>query len=172
MKFEDVYKKYQPVIAGWIKSKITDSCDVEELTNDVFLKVYSSLDTFDESKSSLNTWIHNITKNTLIDYFRKKRPQILSIDIDTTEETEDLSSIQIESPDLNPLAALIDKETTDKIKTAINSLPDNYAHVANLFYISNFKQKEIADQLGIPVNTVKTKLRKTRELLRAFRLTV
>ena len=69
---EKIYRDYHGKVCGYIRSKINSAQDAEDITSDVFVKVYEKLDTFDETKASLSTWIYTITRNTLTDYFRKE----------------------------------------------------------------------------------------------------
>ena len=60
---EEIYEQFRPKVFSYLYYKINDYYEAEDITEDVFLKVFKRLDTFDETKSSLNTWIFNITKN-------------------------------------------------------------------------------------------------------------
>ena len=167
--FNEIYNKYSTAITNWVASKIKPKEDVEEIVQDFFVKVYNKLVEFDENKSTMKTWIFNITKNTLIDHYRKNTPELVSIHTD--DETGE-PEIQLTSPDYDPLAALMNSEALNKIKNAIQMLPENYCHIASLFYISNFSILEIAAQESMPEGTVKTKLYRTRQLLRSLKLTI
>ena len=70
---EKIYCDYRDRIYGYVLSKINNQQDAEDIAADVFVKIYSKLDTFDKSKASLSTWIYTITRNTLTDYFRTRK---------------------------------------------------------------------------------------------------
>ena len=70
---DKIYREYQGKIYGYALSKVNNPQDAEDITSDVFLKVYEKLVTFDETKASLSTWIYTITRNTLTDYFRTRK---------------------------------------------------------------------------------------------------
>ena len=70
---EAIYRDYHGKVSGYIRSKINSPQDAEDITANVFLKVYEKLDSFDESKASLSTWIFTIARNTLIDYYRGRK---------------------------------------------------------------------------------------------------
>ena len=65
---EKIYAEYFEKVTGYIRSHIENIQDREAIASEVFLKVYAKLDSYDERKASLSTWIYTITKNTVIDY--------------------------------------------------------------------------------------------------------
>ena len=69
---EELYIEYADKVMGYIRSKITNQADAEDLHSTVFLKVYQKFDTFDQTKASVSTWIYTITKNTVTDFFRTR----------------------------------------------------------------------------------------------------
>lgn len=70
---EDIYLAYHDKVSAYIRGKVDNHHDAEDLVSQVFEKVYSKLHTFDKSKASLSTWIYTITRNTVTDYFRSQR---------------------------------------------------------------------------------------------------
>ena len=70
----EIYKDYHGKVFGYIISQVSNSDLAEDLCEDVFLKVYEKLDTFDETKASISTWIYTIARNTLTDYYRTRKP--------------------------------------------------------------------------------------------------
>ena len=80
--FNKIYNKSHKSILNFILRKVNSQMIAEELTNDVFMKVYNHLENYDESKSAMNTWIMNITSNTIIDYYRKKKLETISLNKD------------------------------------------------------------------------------------------
>ena len=70
---EDIYLAYHDKVSAYIRGKVDNHHDAEDLVSQVFEKVYSKLHTFDEGKASLSTWIYTITRNTVTDYFRSQR---------------------------------------------------------------------------------------------------
>lgn len=70
---EDIYLAYHDKVSAYIRGKVDNYHDAEDLVSQVFEKVYSKLHTFDEGKASLSTWIYTITRNIVMDYFRSQR---------------------------------------------------------------------------------------------------
>lgn len=73
MDKEKIYREYHGKVYGYILSKIGNPQDAEDIAFEVFLKVYEKLDTYDETKSSLSTWIFTITRNKLTDFYRTRK---------------------------------------------------------------------------------------------------
>lgn len=79
MKYEEVeciYQKYYLKILTFIQKKVSDPYEAEELTGDVFLSFYRNIDNYDESKSSVATWLYAITANRLKNYYRDKKEHL------------------------------------------------------------------------------------------------
>ena len=86
-----LYEEFHTKVLRYLSGKLRDSQLAEDLCSEVFLKIYEKIDTYNEKKASLSTWVFTITRNTLTDYFRTRRvceeiPETLA-DADTPEET-------------------------------------------------------------------------------------
>ena len=84
-----IYAQYRDKVFGFVRSKVFRSEDVEDLVQEVFLKVYANLDRYDEVKASLSTWIYTITRNTVYDYLKAKRDRPVFELLDNTEDATD-----------------------------------------------------------------------------------
>ena len=69
-----IYTEYSGKVMGYIRARIRSSAEAEDLHSEVFEKVLKKIGEFDPSKASLNTWIFTITRNTVIDHFRRAKP--------------------------------------------------------------------------------------------------
>ena len=69
-----IYPDYHGKIMGYIRARVTRWADAEDLCSDVFEKIQRKLEDFDDTKASVSTWIFTITRNTVIDYFRRNKP--------------------------------------------------------------------------------------------------
>ena len=123
----------------------------DDIVQDVFIKVWKNLGNFDLNKSQFKTWLFTITRNTITDYYRKKKAtpfSYLKEDELNENEIEDIAPL----PDII-LEKLQDKETLDKV---LNDLKDEYKTVVTLYYQEDMTFKEIGEVLGKPMNTVKS----------------
>jgi len=123
-----------------------------EVLNDSFLKVYENIKKFDKKKS-FKSWFRQITVNTSIDYYRKSKRMILTDDIDNYE------SVTFETFEINDLEV-------EDILNLLNSIPEHYAIVFNLYEIEGFDHKEIAEKLNISDSTSRANLSRAKKMLR------
>ncbi|MCQ2770204.1 MAG: sigma-70 family RNA polymerase sigma factor [Clostridia bacterium] len=138
---EKIYLDYHKKVLGYIYNKVNNNDLAEDLTSDVFIKVYEKLDGFDASKSSMSTWIYTIARNTLIDYYRTRK---------VSEEIPE-TLVSDESVD----GSLINKETLEELNKALQSLDERERMVVVMRYYGNKSLKEIAEHLGISYAYVK-----------------
>lgn len=137
----DIYSSYYKKVLSYLNGKVNDSFLAEEICSDVFLKVFEKLDTFDETKASVSTWIFTITRNTLTDYFRTRRV--------FSEIPEDLPA----ESDIEE--AYCREETLETLADALEALPERERDLIILHYYSGKTLKETADQMGISYAYVK-----------------
>ena len=152
MDKEKLYREYHAKVYGYIYSKINDPHDAEDITADVFVKIYAKLDTFDENKSSLSTWVYTVTRNTLTDYYRTKK--VLE---ELPETVEGGASAEDEICNAEMLEALAD---------ALETLPKRERDIIILRFYSGRTLKEIAGELDISYAYVKVLQNKALEKLR------
>ena len=138
---EAIYRDYHGKVSGYIRSKINSPQDAEDITADVFLKVYEKLDTFDETKASLSTWIYTITRNTLTDYFRTRKvfdeiPETIEDDISVAEE-------------------ICNAEMLETLADALETLEERERDIIILRFYSGKTLRDISAQMGISYAYVK-----------------
>ena len=138
---EALYREYHGKVFGYIRSKISNAEDAEDLTSDVFLKVYEKLDTFNESKSSLSTWIYTITRNTLTDYFRTRK-----VFAEIPETIEDETSVENE---------ICNAEMLETLADALETLEERERDIIILRFYSGKTLREISSQMSISYAYVK-----------------
>lgn len=138
---EAIYRDYHGKVSGYIRSKINSPQDAEDITADVFLKVYEKLDTFDETKASLSTWIYTITQNTLTDYFRTRR--VLE---EMPETVEDEVSVEDE---------VCNAEILETLADALETLEERERDIIILRFYCGKTLREISSQVSISYAYVK-----------------
>lgn len=170
MTFEQIYKKFNNKVCNYIKFKVKDEMIAEELAADVMIKVYKKLEMFDETKSTLTTWIFNIAKNTVIDYFRKAKLNTVSLEnvmgVHLGEDEPELDHIKaLTDTESNPLDKMIETEISDKLYKKFDTLSESQKVVASLHFFDGLSYDEVAEQLSLPLGTVKAKLHFARKIL-------
>jgi RNA polymerase sigma-70 factor (ECF subfamily) len=163
--FSDVYNTYYPKILKYVE-RIAAINDAEDIVQDVFNKVNSSLGTF-KGKSKLSTWIYRIATNTVIDRTRsaahKKATE--SISIDRGEDVQH-SLLAEKTPSTDQM--VIQKEMRACINEYIDKLPPDYKIVIALSEIEGIPDKEIAEILDISLGNAKVRLHRARARLKAL----
>lgn len=169
--FNEIYKDYYNKMYRYIFDRIknqSNCCtfDTEELTNDVFLKVYKHLDNYNPEIATLNTWIYKITNNTIIDWNRTKMlKQRFSID---TIQDNFSDEIKIDVPDNrvnNDFNSYDNTIIRNEIDQSINKLHGISKDIAKLYFKNEFQYSEIEKELNIPIGTVKGTIHRTKKQL-------
>lgn len=151
---DDIYRDFHGKIYAYIQSKVKDRFLAEDLTADVFLKVYERLGSFDERKSSLSTWIYTIARNTLTDYYRTRRV------IGEIPETFAVSG-SIEDDVCN-------SEMLDILADALEKLDERSRDIIIYRYYSGMTLKAIAETLNISYAYVKVLHNKALSEMKKF----
>lgn len=138
---EKIFKDYHDKVLHLIYGKINNYTLAEDLTSEVFLKVYSKLDTFDETKASISTWIYRIAQNTVIDYFRTRK-----VYSEVPEEIAQESEIDDE---------ILNNETLDALADALTELPERDRDLIILHYYHGLTLKESAERIGMSYSNAK-----------------
>jgi len=135
-----------------------------DLVQETFVKAFGSLSSY-KSEYRFTTWLYKIAANNCIDFLRKKRLDLFSLD--QPQKTKD-GEMTIELPDwtYSPEADLASKQKAISINSAIDSLPLKYREVIVFRHQQDKSYEEIAQILDIPVGTVKARIFRARELLK------
>lgn len=131
-----VYLDYQEKVAAYVRNRIADPDVAEDIVSDVFLKVYQKLEFYDKSRASLSTWIYSITKNTVIDYYKKKKTQSMSFDeVAEIEEIPDDTSVS--------------DELLENLADALEKLSERERDLIILHYYQGYTLKRISEMMGM-----------------------
>ena len=164
--FEKLMNKYYQHIYNLIYKMIFKKEDVEDLTQEAFIKAFNSLENFDR-QFAFSTWLYKIATNNSIDYLRKKKLSTFSIDKEIASEDSDFK-FEIPDTEYVPDNKIIEEERKKIIDEAIESLPDKYKKVIVLRHKNDMEYEEIAEKLELPLGTVKAHIFRGRELLNKY----
>ena len=139
--FTEIYREYQPRVMGYICARVCPRSDAEDLCSEVFEKVHLKLEGYDPSKASLSTWIYTITRNCVIDHFRRRRP--------SEELDESLSS------DFQVDEALLREETLDELADALLALPRELREIIVRRYYDEMPLTDISRAMGLSYGATK-----------------
>jgi RNA polymerase sigma-70 factor, ECF subfamily len=138
--------------------------EAEDLAQDIFLKIFKSLDTFDR-RANFQTWLISISRNLCIDHYRSVRKERETIDRDV--DANELSPVSHEE---SPAAALEQRDRVTLLRQALAALPDTLRTAVLMRDIQEWSYQEIADKLRLPEGTVKSRINRGRtELARQIR---
>jgi RNA polymerase sigma-70 factor (ECF subfamily) len=139
--------------------------EAEDLTQDIFLKIFKSLQTFDR-RANFQTWLISVSRNLCIDHYRSVRKERETIDRDV--DPGDLSPT---SHEVSPYVALEQRDRVVLLREALEKLPETLRTAVLLRDIQELSYQEIATQLRLPEGTVKSRINRGRtELARQIRV--
>jgi RNA polymerase sigma-70 factor (ECF subfamily) len=148
--------------------------DAEDLTQDVFLKIYSNLGSFDIARGSLQVWITTMTRNLLVDNFRRTKNQRVTSSLDDGwDQTEELRPVdRLVGRDPSPHEVAARKELGKMVQEALSHVSVELREAVILRDLQDMDYKEIAQVLQIPEGTVKSRISRGRaELARLLERT-
>jgi RNA polymerase sigma-70 factor (ECF subfamily) len=138
--------------------------EAEDLTQDIFLKIFKSLDTFDR-RANFQTWLISVSRNLCIDHYRSVRKERETIDRDV-----DANQLAPAAPVPSPMAALEQRDRVLLLREALAALPDTLRTAVLMRDIQELSYQEIAERLTLPEGTVKSRINRGRtELARQIR---
>lgn len=147
-----IYEDYYQKVFSYLRSHVQNYHDAEDLCEEVFTKVFKKMDTFDEQKSSLSTWIFNITKNTLIDAYRTKRDTYEMIDnYEYLTDTQELS-----------------KEDILALRDALTALSEEERELIILRYYEGYTLKEISQKMSLSYGITKLRHNDALERIKEY----
>lgn len=161
--FVELIKQYEGLVLHIVTPLIGVNEDREDICQDVFVKVYEKLHTF-QFKSKVSTWIGNIAYNTSINFLQKKKNILLSSLVSPENEISFLESTNIELD--NPEIIFINEENINELNNAIEKLTEFQKTILLLFYQDDMSLDEIGIMLEMPVNTVKSHLFRAKNSLK------
>lgn len=160
--FEALVRKYQRPIVAYVFRMLGDYDASLDVTQEVFIKVYNSLDKY-SSEYKFTTWLYRIAHNAAIDHVRRHSTNLQSIETESPDGTYEL---QIESPLPSPEKQREQSEWRTEIEAVIRCLPAAYRDLIILRHSQDLSYDEISDVTGLPLGTVKNRLFRAREMMR------
>jgi RNA polymerase sigma-70 factor (ECF subfamily) len=148
---EKVWQEYHSRLRAFIKSRISDDTATDDTLQNVFLKLHARLDSLkDETK--LKSWLYQIARNAIIDYFRSQKPTV-----DITE--------RLPQPETDP-SEKVTQELSECLQPMIQMLPENYREAVILSELKGLTQKEVAKVQGTSFSGAKSRVQRGRALLK------
>lgn len=157
--FSELASRYTEPLRLYIQSICANATDAEDICQESLRKAFLSIRQYNP-EYLFKTWIFSIARNTAIDHLRRKSSYTTVKLGETDEPVEELNEIE-----LSPEDSMIDGQSYDLFIHSIMSLPEKYRKVAELRLLHDYAYQEIADELSLPLNTVRTRIRRAKALL-------
>jgi RNA polymerase sigma-70 factor, ECF subfamily len=160
----EMVRTHQKRVYGLCYRFTGNAADAEDLTQDVFLKIYSNLSSFDATRGSLPVWITTMTRNLLVDNFRRTRNQRATSSLDDgwdqAEELKPADRLMAKGP--SPHESAAQKELAYMVQGALAKVSVELREAVILRDLQDLDYKEIAQVLAIPEGTVKSRISRGR----------
>ena len=160
--FEELVRRYQRPISAYVYRMVGNYESALDLTQEIFIKVYSSLDRY-RAEFKFSTWIYKIAHNAAVDHLRRTATREQSLVVGTEGDQFDLP---IESGRMSPEQESEQRERRGEIETVVRALPGNYRELIILRHSQDLSYEEIVEVTGLPLGTVKNRLFRAREMMR------
>jgi len=149
--------------------------DAQDLTQEVFIRMYRTLNSYDVGRGAFMTWVTTLTRNLLVDHFRKTKHDRLTDSLDTTaSDNPDAMTLSDRIPDEGPApdSGVQSRETRDAVHQALQKLSPELREAVILRDLQDMDYREIATVLKVPEGTVKSRINRGRaELARLLQRT-
>jgi len=163
---EAIYERYFDRVYRLAYSKLRSTQDAEDVTSAIFLKLCRSLDSF-RGEAKFSTWIYTVANNAIMDSIRRRRPNV-SLDADLQVDGGDSVPREIEDDTPGPEDHVADADFARYVYSKLDALPPGQRSVIELRYFMELSYQQIADQLGVELGTVKSRLNRAIAALRSL----
>jgi RNA polymerase sigma-70 factor (ECF subfamily) len=161
--FARLLSRYKDTIYFMLLKMLNNKSDAEDLTLEAFGKAFKNLHQYSPTYA-FSTWLFKIASNNCIDFLRKKKGIMISLENDR-EQMEISETSRIKSKDLNPEEKLIRKQKAILLHKVVRRLKPHYQTLVELRYFNELSYEEIAKELHLPLGTVKAQLFRARQML-------
>ena len=152
---EVLYDRYSRVVYSFSLRMLADVSSAEELTQEVFLRLWRQGGSYQQSRGVFLTWLLSVTHNMAIDEIRRRKRRPIAAD--TSEDDQTLTMLPDTRTDVENAAWLTSLQAI--VRDALQEIPHLQRQVIELAYFSGLTQREIAERLGEPLGTIKTRMR-------------
>jgi RNA polymerase sigma-70 factor (ECF subfamily) len=158
-----LYDRYNRLVFSLALAIINDRAVAEEITLDVFMRVWQKAGTYRPDQAKVSTWLTHIARHHAIDVLRRQ-----SVRADQYAVEWEESSPKQETSENNPQESTESAQQRQRVQAALDQLPEEQKQALIMAYFHGYTQSEIADLLKQPLGTIKTRLRLAMQKLRDF----
>jgi RNA polymerase sigma factor (sigma-70 family) len=162
--YADLLGRYRDAIYFMLLKMVNNSIDAEDLTIEAFGKAFKNIAQYTPN-FAFSTWLFKIATNNCIDFIRKKRGNMVSLDHAFDENDSQVPSSNIHSDSPDPEANMINQQKIKLMRDIVGKLKPRYKRLVELRYFDEYSYEEISKELNLPIGTVKAQLFRARDLL-------
>lgn len=160
--YAELLDRYKDAIYFMLLKMVNNKSDAEDLTIEAFGKAFKNIEQYTPNYA-FSTWLFKIATNNCIDFIRKKKANLISLDQNPDDQENITTPLQSDSPD--PEEDMIKSQRIALMRNVVSKLKPRYRSLIELRYFKEYSYEEIAEELGLPIGTVKAQLFRARELL-------
>lgn len=161
--YAELLSRYRDSIYFMLLKMVNNKSDAEDLTIEAFGKAFKNIKQYSPN-FAFSTWLFKIASNNGIDFLRKRKGFIVSIDGDDNNR-EDSKPMTVCDDGLDPSETMVNTQKIEHVRAVVQKLKPRYRQLVELRYFQELSYEEIAEQLDLPLGTVKAQLFRSRELL-------
>ncbi|MDX1643641.1 MAG: sigma-70 family RNA polymerase sigma factor [Thermoanaerobaculia bacterium] len=161
--FGELVRRYERPIVGLILRMVRDRGVAEELAQDVFVKAYDRLETYDQRRK-FSSWLFKVAHNATIDHLRRRRLDTVPLETGESDDLQ-LTDVLAATGSRKPDDRVLQREIGEALEAAIGELRPAYREVLLLRFAHGASYDEIAEVMDLPLGTVKTHLHRARKQL-------
>lgn len=162
--FGELMERYRESVYFTMFKMVKNSDDADDLTIEAFGKAFNRIDQYSPS-FAFSTWLFKIASNNCIDFIRKKRVKVTSLDTGYTRGDGEVMYLEVSSQTQNPEEVIIHGQKVKLMRDLVTKLKPRYRELVELRYFEELSYEEIAETLDLPLGTVKAQLFRAREFL-------
>ena len=162
--YAELLGRYRDSIFFMLLKMVNNSSDAEDLTIEAFGKAFKNIQQYTPN-FAFSTWLFKIATNNCIDFIRRKRGNLISLDQSFHDDDSSTPSANIQSDTPDPETNLINQQKIKLMRDVVNKLKPRYRKLVELRYFNEYSYEEISLELDLPIGTVKAQLFRARELL-------
>ena len=142
---EKIYLEYKEKVFRYVKGKVRNLADAEDIASEIFLRVQTSLGSYDEEKATLSTWIYTITHNAVCNYYRDESKRALTLD----------ENALYSDRDDGVMAEMENEILKENLAIALETLTEREQDIIVLYYYHEIPLRDIAIKMGVTYTNAK-----------------
>lgn len=162
-----LYDRYAKLLYGIIVAVVRDTDDAEDALQEVFVQLWNRAHTYQPELSSPKTWLVRMAHNRAIDFLRSKRYQQRKVEVGGIEDGDSVPGVGSSFVENTTWSQTVHHEQSTQISAALSQLPHEQRSLIDLAFLQGFTHHEISRDTGIPLGTVKTRIRSGMQRLRS-----